>query len=114
MNNQKTSPAKCAAAKRTKEITITIKGKAYKRLELLAKSLHEWNPQEYDVTPRDIFNIFFSFDIGMLLANNPSDAIENVAESVSCLLDTTTEARVRERDRLYEIMNRNLGVKEVA
>ena len=115
MSKQETSPAKCAAAKVRKEITVVISGKAYERLELLAKSLHEWNPCPEDTdTPQTVFDNFFNSDLGMLTHDNPIEPIENVVEGIVTGIDQTEEEKKKERKRLETIMFRNFGIKEVA
>ena len=115
MNKQETPHATCAAEEVRKEITVTISGKAYERLELLAKSLNEWHPYQEDPnTPKTVFEAFFNFDITMLDDENPIETIANVVETVDCFNAKTNEDEKKERDRLNAIMYRNFGMKEVA
>ena len=85
-----------------KQITITIKGEMYERLERLAAALNEWDPgQDEPNTAQTVFSNFFNFDLRMLESKNPNEAISNVVDGVC--------DEYAEQKRLYKIMKRHFA-----
>lgn len=93
-----------------KQITITIKGRAYECLERLADALNEWHPgQDEPNTAETVFANFFNFDLGMLESKDPKEAIENVVDGVSCEHAETPEEERAAQKRLMAIMQRRFA-----